>query len=98
MRVPLRAGAIVRTMWDKERVVSMPPEYGTAEGRPGPGAAIASQGNCSEIMGTCPPAIGGNGYPCGSPGAFCRHYGIFPCKGACTTVSSAWWQCRCDCC
>ena len=97
--VPLRKGAIVRTMWDKERVVSVPPQYAPTDGskRRGP-APIAAQGDCSEGAGKCPPAIGGSGYPCSSASAFCRHFGIFPCSGTCTTVASSWWTCRCDCC
>jgi hypothetical protein len=96
--VPLRTGAIVRTMWEKERIVSVSSNYGPPDGGHRPGTAIASQGDCDEVMGTCPPSIGGSGYPCGSPGTFCRHFGVFPCSGTCTTVSSSWWQCRCDCC
>jgi hypothetical protein len=99
--VPLRAGAIVRAMWDKERIVSVPPEYEPPEAgldRRGGSTTVAGQGTCSESPGACPPGIGGTGYPCGSAGSFCRAFGIAPCSGTCKTVSSWVWTCRCDCC
>jgi len=99
--VPVRQGAIVRTMWEKERVVSVPPEYepanGHAESLPRP-QPIASMGDCAETRGACGGTITGSGYPCASPGSFCRHYGIFPCSGTCTTVKDWMWNCSCNCC
>ncbi len=99
--VPVKAGAIVRTMWDKERVVSVPPLYEPLDNsrgeRPRP-EPIAAQGDCSEGPGRCGGTITGSGFPCTSAGAFCRHVGIVPCSGTCTTVSHWYWNCRCDCC
>jgi len=99
--VPLRAGAVVRAMWEKAAIVSVRPQYESDDaasgGRPGP-EPVAKQGSCTETAGACPPAIGGAGYPCASAGAFCRAFGIRPCTGTCSTVTSWIWTCRCDCC
>lgn len=100
--VPLKAGAIVRAMWEKTRTVSLKPDYGPANGissRPTDDTAIVTQGDCTAAAGTCPPAVAtGAGYPCSSAGAFCRAFGIVPCSGTCSTTASAIWTCRCDCC
>ena len=52
------------------------------------GAAVAAGIPCKETVGACGPGFPGlSGYPCASPGAFCRVFGLFPRSGTCTTVA-----------
>lgn len=54
----------------------------------------AASSNCAYSTGSCPPSIGGSGYPCDNPGATCGW--IF--SGECETQEGYYfWSAACEC-